>query len=147
MSCLYLNCLKDFVIKWFLTVACLHCCVWAFSHCSDRGHSSLWCAGFSCCGARSLGTCAPAAEVHRLSSCSLQVLECKFSGCGAWTLLLCDMWDFPTPGNEPMSPALAGVFFSFSLIFISWQLITSQHFSGFCHTLTWISHGVTCVPH
>ena len=24
--------------------------------------------------------------------------------------------------------------------FISWRLITLQHFSGFCHTLTWISH-------
>ena len=30
----------------------------------------------------------------------------------------------------------------FSFIFISWRLITSQYFSGFCHTLTWISHGV-----
>ena len=38
-------------------------------------------------------------------------------------------------------------FFFFSFIFISWRLITSQHFSGFCHTLTWISHGVTCIPH
>ena len=38
-------------------------------------------------------------------------------------------------------------FFPFSFIFISWSLITSQHFSGFCHTLTWISHGVTCIPH
>ena len=38
-------------------------------------------------------------------------------------------------------------FFLFSFIFISWRLITSQHFSGFCHTLTWISHGVTCIPH
>ena len=38
-------------------------------------------------------------------------------------------------------------FFSFSFIFISWRLITSQRFSGFCHTLTWISHGVTCIPH
>ena len=39
-------------------------------------------------------------------------------------------------------------FFSFfSFIFISWRLITSQHCSGFCHTLTWISHGVTCIPH
>ena len=38
-------------------------------------------------------------------------------------------------------------FFCFSFIFISWRLITSQHFSGFCHTLTWISHGVTCIPH
>ena len=38
-------------------------------------------------------------------------------------------------------------FFFFSFIFISWRLITSQHFRGFCHTLTWISHGVTCIPH
>ena len=35
----------------------------------------------------------------------------------------------------------------FSFIFISWRLIISQHFSGFCHTLTWISHGFTCIPH
>ena len=39
------------------------------------------------------------------------------------------------------------IFFFFSFIFISWRLITSQHFSGFCHTLTWIIHGVTCIPH
>ena len=38
-------------------------------------------------------------------------------------------------------------FFFFSFIFIIWRLITSQHFNGFCHTLTWISHGVTCIPH
>ena len=37
--------------------------------------------------------------------------------------------------------------FFFSFIFISWRLITSQHCSGFCHTSTWISHGVTCIPH
>ena len=30
----------------------------------------------------------------------------------------------------------------FSFIFISWRLISSQYFSGFCHILTWISHGV-----
>ena len=35
----------------------------------------------------------------------------------------------------------------FSFIFISWRLITLQCCSGFCHTLTWISHGVTCIPH
>ena len=39
------------------------------------------------------------------------------------------------------------LFFFFSFISISWRLIASQHFSGFCHTLTWISHGVTCIPH
>ena len=36
--------------------------------------------------------------------------------------------------------------FFFSFIFISWRLITLQYCSGFCHTLTWISHGFTCVP-
>ena len=28
-----------------------------------------------------------------------------------------------------------------------WSLITLQYCSGICHTLTWISHGCTCVPH
>ena len=37
--------------------------------------------------------------------------------------------------------------FFFSFIFISWRLITLQYCSGLCHTLTWISHGFTCVPH
>ena len=35
----------------------------------------------------------------------------------------------------------------FSFIFISWRLITLQYCSGFCHTLSWISHEFTCVPH
>ena len=40
------------------------------------------------------------------------------------------------------------IFFIFiSFIFISWRLITLQYCSGFCHTLTWISHGFTCIPH
>ena len=38
-------------------------------------------------------------------------------------------------------------FIFFSFIFISWRLITLQYCSGFCHTLTWISHGFTCSPH
>ena len=38
-------------------------------------------------------------------------------------------------------------FFYFSFIFISWRLITLQYCSGFCHTLTWISVGFTCIPH
>ena len=40
---------------------------------------------------------------------------------------------------------LKGFFYLF--IFISWRLITLQYCSGFCHTLTWISHGFTCIPH
>ena len=39
------------------------------------------------------------------------------------------------------------LFFFFPFIFISWRLITLQHCSGFCHTLKWISHGFTCIPH
>ena len=31
--------------------------------------------------------------------------------------------------------------------FISWRLITLQYCSGFCHTLIWISHGYTYIPH
>ena len=41
----------------------------------------------------------------------------------------------------------SGFFFFFSFIFISWRLITLQYCSGFCHTLTWISQGFTCIPH
>ena len=32
------------------------------------------------------------------------------------------------------------------LFFIGWRLITSQYCSGFCHTLTSISHGYTRIP-
>ena len=39
------------------------------------------------------------------------------------------------------------IYLLFSFIFISWRLITLQYCSGFCHTLTRISHGFTCVPH
>ena len=39
------------------------------------------------------------------------------------------------------------IYFFSHLFFISWRLITLQYCSGFCHTLTWISHGFTCVPH
>ena len=42
--------------------------------------------------------------------------------------------------NFPHSSCL----FFFSVLFIYFTL---QYCSGFCHTLTWISHGCTCVPH
>ena len=32
------------------------------------------------------------------------------------------------------------------LINLNWRLITLQYCGDFCHTLTWISHGCTCVP-
>ena len=39
------------------------------------------------------------------------------------------------------------IYLLFSFIFISRRLITLQYWSGFCHLLTWISHGFTCIPH
>ena len=68
------------------------------------------------------------------------------------------MWDFPGSGIEPVFPAQAGKFFtteppgkpqtcSFFKFYFNWRLITLQYCSAFCQTLTWISHGCTCVPH
>ena len=54
------------------------------------------------------------------------------------------LWCF-FPGKFYLCLMVSNSFFSF--IFISWRLITLQYCSGFCHTLTWISHGVTCIPH
>ena len=56
-------------------------------------------------------------------------------------------WSFNfsiSPPNE-YSALISFIFFLF--ICISWRLITLQYCSGFCHTLTWISHGFTRVPH
>ena len=49
--------------------------------------------------------------------------------------------------NAELNEELGGIFIFFSFIFISWRLITLQYCNGFCHTLTWISHGFTRVPH
>ena len=40
-------------------------------------------------------------------------------------------------------------FFFFCKLIYLFQLETNYFtiFSGFCHTLTWLSHGCTCVPH
>ena len=44
-------------------------------------------------------------------------------------------------------PILLLFLFYFIYFLISWRLITLQYCSGFCHTLTWISLGYTCIPH
>ena len=53
-------------------------------------------------------------------------------------------------GKKTNISRLQVCFFIFYLLFyflISWRLIILQYCSGFCHTLTWISHGFTWVPH
>ena len=38
-------------------------------------------------------------------------------------------------------------FFLNLFIYFTWSLITLQYRGGFCHILTWISHGCICVPY
>ena len=74
--------------------------------------------------------CEPGLDQHCLRMNIAQHLEkCP------WILLINTVMNTPS------------ILFFFSFIFISWRLITLQYWSGFCHTLTWISHGFTCIPH
>ena len=61
---------------------------------------------------------------------------------GAWWLGTGVVWKFVIQVVRDTT----GTFF-FPFIFISWRLIILQYCGGFCHTLTWISHGFTCVLH
>ena len=49
---------------------------------------------------------------HGLSGCGSWAPEHRLSSCGTWAQLLCGRWDLPGSGVEPMSPTLAGGFFS-----------------------------------
>ena len=56
------------------------------------------------------------------------------------------------PLSSPSPPTFnlsqhQSLFFLKKLIYFNWRLITLQCCGGFCHTLTWISHRCTCVPH
>ena len=50
---------------------------------------------------------------------------------------------------KPLISFLGGkeVCLLFVKIYFNWRLIALQYCGGFSHTLTWISHGCTCVPH
>ena len=81
-----------------------------------------------------------------LSSSQL-VLVVKNLPANPWDIR--DVSSVPGSGRSPWRRAQQSrhiVFFCFVLfpffpfIFISWRLITLQCCSGFCHTLTWISH-------
>ena len=67
----------------------LHCCLWAFSSCVERGllfccgAQASHCGGFSCCGAWALGARTSVVVAHGLSSCGSRALECRLSRCGA----------------------------------------------------------------
>ena len=63
------------------------------------------CGGFSCCRAPALGCVG-------FSSSDSQVLGHRLNSCGARDQLLCGMWNLPRSGIQPVSPALAGRFFT-----------------------------------
>ena len=76
-----------------------------------------------------------------MSSCKKNQLNIWSFLTWCWNILVCSVTKHLKTLNLKW---LVPVSF-FSFIFISWRLITLQYYSGFCHTLTWISHGFTCV--
>ena len=58
-----------------------------------------------------------------------------------------EMQAFQLKSRATKTSVLLLFIYFFPFIFISWRLIILQYCSGFCHTLTWISHGFTCIPH
>ena len=87
---------KILFIYLFLAVLGLRFCARAFSSCSEWGPLFIAVRG-------PLTVAAPLVEEHRLQMRRL-------SSCGSWAQLLRGMWDPPSPGLEPVSPALAGRF-------------------------------------
>ena len=94
----------------FLAVLGLHCCMQAFSSCSEWGilccgsQAYNW-GGLSCWGGQVLGA--------GLSSCSSWALEhTGFSSCGPLAKLLFGTWDLPRSGLQPLLPTLADRFLS-----------------------------------
>ena len=59
-----------------------------------------------------LGAWASVIAARGLSSCGSRSLEHRLKSCGTRTLLLQGMWDLLESGIKPMSPALAGRFFT-----------------------------------
>ena len=102
----------------------------------------LCCAGFSLhwllfCRAQALGRDGSVVTAHGLSSCGSWALGHRFDDCGTQALLICDIWDLPGSGIEPMSPAMVGRFFTteppgkplaYVLIWIkaSWSLLGTE---------------------
>ena len=80
----------------FLAVLGLRFCVRAFSSCGKQGPLFITVHG-------PLTIAASLVVEHRLQTRRL-------SSCGSRAQLLRSMWDLPTPGLEPVSPALAGRF-------------------------------------
>ena len=94
----FLKIIKKILLLFLTVLDLLRCFAWAFSGC---GKWRCWCSGFSWWWQlllQSMGS-----RPHELSSF------------GAWAQLPQSMWDLSRPGTKPLSPALAGEFFTTEL--------------------------------
>ena len=48
---------------------------------------------------------------------------------------------------QSLTISSSSFFYYYELIYFNRRLVTLHYCSGFCHTLTWISHGCACVSH
>ena len=100
-----------FIYLLFLAVLGLHCHLDFFSSCGKQELLSSNVRELLI--ARVLSGCRAWALEHMgFYSCRSQALKHRLSSCGARAALLHSVWRPPGPGVEPMSPALAGRFFT-----------------------------------
>ena len=87
---------------------------WAFSSCEGHFPAVFWLliVVASPCRAQALKHAGFSSLEYRLSSCGSQAPEHRLNSRGAWAYLLHCMWDLSESGVEPVSPALAGGFFT-----------------------------------
>ena len=69
----------------------------------------------------------------------VRVLSCNIGVVHSWVSESCDHQAAQEDGWQELLLK--------KFLYFNWGLITLQYCSGFCHTLTWISHGCTCAPH
>ena len=67
----------------------------------------FFCGGLSCCKKWTVGCVG-------FTACGFWTLEHWFNSCGIQALLLDGMWDLPGSGIKPISPTVAGGFFTLS---------------------------------
>ena len=111
---------------WLWAGATLHCSAWT-PHCS----------GFSHCGAQALGCGLQLYLVGSEVVAPRLWVEHRLSSCGTWAYSLHGMWDLPGSGIEPVSPSLAGRFFTIqppgephivsTFLSMSWEVLERSH--------------------
>ena len=77
----------------------------------------------------------------------IKLQYCGFCHTSTWISHRCTCVPLSWTPLPPPTPTLVSFFFFNQFIYFNWKLITLQYCGGFSHTLPWISHGCTCVPH